>query len=470
MNFSEPIKLHNSQMKWSECGHLLATASGPRLTIWDAANLEVLQVFTTKESVDYMEFSPDSNFILAAHYKSAEINLFAVNSPEWNGRISEGLAGLIKTEWSADSRYIITVPEFSVKLTFWSLTNKSVSYIRNPKLLGRGVHYNKDRSLGIVVERQNCRDVINILSTEDWSLVRQFETDTEDLAGLEWCPNIDSFVVWDTPLKYRLQVYTEDGRVELDYSAYEHQLGVRRISFSSSGKLMAVASFDNRIRIFSTLVWTLVHEMDHFPSLHEGDPVSSRAVIYQEEDVPLLDLDARLALELGGGLMVQQSKFKQVNERPLFLDFQKPDPKKGTIKIGVQFLRWSSCGRYIGSVCENLCTTVWVWDLETLMLAAIVVHKSPVKNMSWDPVQPRLAIVTGGAALYFWTPLGCVVGRIPPVSRGTMGGVTEVVWNPRGSALALFTRESGVLCRLQKKMVNNLDDDLDTEPSKDSSS
>ena len=24
--------------------------------------------------------------------------------------------------------------------------------------------------------------------------------------------------------------------------------------------------------------------------------------------------------------------------------------------------------------------------------------------------------------------------------RGTMGGVTEVVWNPRGSALALFTR------------------------------
>ena len=41
-------------------------------------------------------------------------------------------------------------------------------------------------------------------------------------------------------------------------------------SFSSSGKLMAVASFDNRIRIFSTLVWTLVHEVDHFPSLHEG--------------------------------------------------------------------------------------------------------------------------------------------------------------------------------------------------------
>ena len=35
-------------MKWSECGHLLATASGPRLTIWDAANLEVLQVFSIK--------------------------------------------------------------------------------------------------------------------------------------------------------------------------------------------------------------------------------------------------------------------------------------------------------------------------------------------------------------------------------------------------------------------------------------
>ena len=35
-------------MKWSECGHLLASACGPRLTVWDAANLDVLQVFTTK--------------------------------------------------------------------------------------------------------------------------------------------------------------------------------------------------------------------------------------------------------------------------------------------------------------------------------------------------------------------------------------------------------------------------------------
>ena len=28
--------------------------------------------------------------------------------------------------------------------------------------------------------------------------------------------------------------------------------------------------------------------------------------------------------------------------------------------------------------------------------------------------------LAGGAALYFWTPLGCVVGRIPPVSRYPM--------------------------------------------------
>jgi hypothetical protein len=63
-----------------------------------------------------------------------------------------------------------------------------------------------------------------------------------------------------------------------------------------------------------------------------------------------------------------------------------------------------------------------------------------VKELRWDPSQPRLAAVTSGPALYFWTPLGALVGRVPPVSRGEMAGLLEVRWNPRGGALALSNR------------------------------
>jgi hypothetical protein len=47
-----------------------------RLTIWDASTLEVLQVHSTKETLDFVEFSPDSKFILVACYKSAEVGGF----------------------------------------------------------------------------------------------------------------------------------------------------------------------------------------------------------------------------------------------------------------------------------------------------------------------------------------------------------------------------------------------------------
>ena len=43
--------------------------------------------------------------------------------------------------------------------------------------------------------------------------------------------------------------------------------------------------------------------------------------------------------------------FRLCNERPLYLDFTKADPKKagsGSLKIGVGVLEWSGCGRYIG--------------------------------------------------------------------------------------------------------------------------
>ena len=38
-----------------------------------------------------------------------------------------------------------------------------------------------------------------------------------------------------------------DGRVELDYSAYDHQLGVAAVRWSPSGHMLAIASHDNKV-------------------------------------------------------------------------------------------------------------------------------------------------------------------------------------------------------------------------------
>ena len=44
-------------------------------------------------------------------------------------------------------------------------------------------------------------------------------------------------------------------------------------------------------------------------------------------------------------------------------------------------------------------------------------YPNPTRIRPKYPDPQLWTTLAGGAALYFWTPLGCVVGRIPPVSR-----------------------------------------------------
>lgn len=241
------------------------------------------------------------------------------------------------------------------------------------------------------------------------------------------------------------------------------------MKWSPSGQLLAVGSFDNKIRVFNSLTFGLMEEMEHSGPLLEGDPVTTRAVVYMEDDVPLDDLDTRLAIELGG-TVVQQARYKTVHERPVYLDIVKPDPRKSNVKAGVGLMEWSGCGRYLASRNDSLTSGLWIWDISNVQLASLLIHSEAVRQISWDPQSPRLAAVTGGSNLYFWTPAGSAVGRVPPVCRGEMGGITQVRWNPRGKAIALSSKEQTVLCRLSQIPNDNSDSDLDTEPTRDSQS
>ena len=220
-------------------------------------------------------------------------------------------------------------------------------------------------------------------------------------------------------LKY-FQVVSLDGRIIWDYSAYQHQLGIKTVRWSPDGKILALSSHDNKVRLFCSQFWSLIQEIDHPAVLHEGDPVTTRALVYSEESLEPGDIDAKIALEMVGGVLVQQSKYQALQERPVYLDFSRPDPSKsggggGGFKVGVGLSEWSSCGRYLASRCDNLPTTVWVWDIPSLSLAALLVQTSPVRSLAWDPALPRLALVTGQSSLHLWTPLGALISRVPQV-------------------------------------------------------
>lgn len=486
MDFSTPLNSVCGCV-WSADGKVMITTSPPRITLWSSDKCTVLAVFPCQElsQVDKVSLSPDNQLLLAASYKLGLVLVFSLQDADWRAKIECGAGGLVGVAWGSDSRHILTMAEWATILTVWSLSSQSVRYVRNPKMWttqSNTVLHNRNKDYSFIMERRDCRDVLNIFSS-DWQLVRQVSLDTEDCAGAVWNPSSDNVAVWDTCLYYRVQVVSLDGRIVWDYSAYEHQLGVRSCTWSPDGRLLAIASYDNRIRIFCSQFWSLVHDIDHVAALYESDPVTCRAHVYNEDNVetsPDAELETRLALEMGGatvGVSLDQTKYVTVNERPVYLDFAKPDHKKpssGNIRVGVSMIKWSCDGRYIASKCENLPTTVWIWDIAQVQLISLLVHTESIKELCWDPLLPRLAMVTGGASVYIWSPLGALVARIPSVIRGEVEGVNDVSWAGRSGHLALSNKSHVILCKLTREKISaNQDADdseLDMEPSREDNS
>ena len=76
-----------------------------------------------------LEWSPDGEYILIAVDKRAQAFVKSIQEPEWQCKIDEGLAGLAGCLWAPTSRHVITVSEFNVRLTVWSMIDKSIQYI-----------------------------------------------------------------------------------------------------------------------------------------------------------------------------------------------------------------------------------------------------------------------------------------------------------------------------------------------------
>lgn len=101
-------------------------------------------------------------------------------------------------------------------------------------------------------------------------------------------------------------------------------------------------------------------------------------------------------------------------------------------------LSWSKDSHYICTRNDSMPNAVWIWEMRDLEVAAILIHKDPVRAAAWDPTCTRLVLCTGSSHLYMWTPSGayCVSVPLPQFS------VTDLKWNSDGSCLLLKDKDS----------------------------
>uniref|UniRef100_A0AAR2IYE0 Anaphase-promoting complex subunit 4 WD40 domain-containing protein n=1 Tax=Pygocentrus nattereri TaxID=42514 RepID=A0AAR2IYE0_PYGNA len=414
MNFSEVFKQSNQLCKVSPDGKYLATCVQYRLVVRDVNTLQILQLYTCLDQVAHMEWSSDSLFILCAMYKRGLVQVWSLEQPEWHCKIDEGSIGLLSSRWSPDGRHILNTTEFHLRITVWSLCNKSVSYIKYPKACQKGLDFSADGRYMALAERRDCKDYISIFVCDDWHLLRHFETETQDLAGVEWSPNGCVLAVWDSCLEYKMLLYSLDGRLLSTYSAYEWSLGIKSVAWSPSSQFLAIGSYDEKVRILNHITWKKLIEFEHPATI-----TSSKAVV-----IHYLISD-------------------EIASLPVQVTVVKPDLDRANPKIGISAVAFSADNRYLATKNDNMPQSLWVWDMQRLGLQAVLEQTAPVRCFVWDPRKPRLALCTGNAKVYLWSLAGCVSVKVP--AEGNFQ-VQSLFWHGNGDSLVLLGKDQICLC------------------------
>lgn len=440
MEFTEAYK-QTGPCVFSPDARFLAVAADYRLVIRDVLTLKVVQLFSCLDKITYIEWALDSEYILCGLHKRPMIQAWSLKQPEWTCKIDEGPAGISYARWSPDSRHILTTSEFQLRLTVWSLLNTACVHVQGPKHGVKGVSFTKDGKFAAICTRRDCKDYVNLLSCYSWEIVSVFAVDTLDLADIQWSPDDSAIVIWDSPLEYKILIYSPDGRCLSKYQAYESGLGVKSVTWSSCSQFLAIGSYDQILRVLNHLTWKVFAEFMH-PSTIRA-PCS--AAVFKEVDEPfLLDMSDLTLDEEFVPQDTDDAPEKRIQVRydimelPITIPCQKPPADKPNPKQGIGLVSWSNDSQYICTRNDNMPTVVWIWDVNHLELAAILIQKDPVRAATWDPTCTRLVLCTGSSHLYMWTPSGayCVSVPLPDFT------VTDLRWNSDGSCLLIKDKES----------------------------
>ncbi|XP_042650568.1 WD repeat-containing protein WRAP73 isoform X2 [Tyto alba] len=424
MNFSELFKLSGLLGRFSPDGKCLASCVQYRLVVRDVNTLQILQLYTCLDQIQYIEWSSDSLFILCAMYKRGVVQVWSLEQPDWHCKIDEGSAGLVASCWSPDGRHILNTTEFHLRITVWSLCTKSVSYIKYPKACQQGVAFTKDGRYMAVAERRDCKDFISIFVCSDWQLLRHFDTETQDLFGIEWAPNGCVLAAWDTCLEYKILLYSLDGRLLSMYRAYEWSLGIKSIAWSPSSQFLAIGSYDEKVRILNHVTWKKITEFEHPATV-----ANTKTMMFPK---------CQFLYSISNQLLTGQI----------------PKWESGcwhSVQITVSWqpkmvFTWSP----LPLVTDNIPNAVWIWDIQKLKLFVVLEQLCAIQSFQWDPRQPRLAVCTGNSKVYLWSPAGCVSVQVP--MEGDFQ-ITSLSWHSSGDSMVLLSKDNFCVCYLEREEV-----------------
>ncbi len=122
--------------------------------------------------------------------------------------------------WTPDSRRLLTISDFNIRLTIWSLIDRSTTYINYPKYSDKALSFTSNGYFMALAERKDSKDYIGIYYIGDWTLVSHFVVDTYDLQDIKWSKDNTAIIIYDSILECKFLVYSPTGNLIAQHEPY----------------------------------------------------------------------------------------------------------------------------------------------------------------------------------------------------------------------------------------------------------
>jgi hypothetical protein len=408
--------------------NMIAVVNSSRLTLYDSKSMETLQVFSCVDKIDKFSFSPDSEYVMCCIFSRNTVQVFSVVDNEWRCRINEGVASIVNAEWAPDSRSIVTVSDFGIQMSIWSLTDSSSRIVLNPKqalceeqsilteygrYLGDSKHpadtfgFSADGSMLAVVHRLESSDFIGVYMTSPWGELSKFKCKSNDVAAVMWSCTGQNIITVESSLHYSIKIYDLKGGLINEFCAYERALGVRNVArqhhgvIPTNGGYIAVGSYDDQVRLISSRTWKCVHVL---PLTHPDKMtglVGNTLSFYSEQYTDNLASDVVTTsvfdTSTDGGiastlLQLSQSskaKFSTTGIKELPQKLLTPKQKATMPDIpplrGVSGISWSDSCHFLVSRSDTYPQCMWIWNAVDVTLSKLIVALDCITSSQWQP-------------------------------------------------------------------------------------
>ncbi|XP_023289539.1 WD repeat-containing protein WRAP73 isoform X2 [Orussus abietinus] len=422
---------------FSKDGSYLASAFQVNLMIKNTGTFDVFQSFVFADVIEYIEWSPDNEYVLCANFKKAVIQIFSILYPEWKCKLIEGSIGLERVLWAPDSKHFLSLSDFNIQLSIWSLEDKEVRHIQNLKSSVKkqtNLQFSPDGNHLATVITNDGLDYVGIYKTSNWKISRKLMCERlSSIDGINWSPNGELLCIWSSIIseskllifsilsESHVGAYCPEKRKEsrnVRYGYTKHLKGIDIVKWMPSGQFLAVAGFNELVVLINHITWQPILQFNCNPVINNNyHKVFNECVIHVKDPSKTSSLSIK--------------HVQEVLDRPVNVPILKKDGKHEPQFTNLDILEFSASGRYLALRHQVYPSALWIWDIISDCTDHLLLRNS-ISNIRWSGEEDRLMIFTETVHFFEWHPTNVACISTP---RGII--VSDARWHARGKIVAL---------------------------------